>query len=239
MTVVRLSLRDPHRDGTDEYEDVELDSLTPRARALAEAVSMSTLRTRTDILMESTTGERRMWRQWASYPAKSPVSPVDYLETEARKIPSGWHVYGIGVGLPVPSLASAAGDLHLTRDAARARLGLSPAGWDKLRQIGHLPEPDRHVGAQPEWLPETIDAYANRLFDQWPVSRVAEHLGYEGPSATGSARMQMRRWGFLPVGRQPGRGGESLYAADHVQAAHAARKGSGRHGAERVNGKFA
>lgn len=244
-TIVRLSLRDPSPDNSDgnqygdQYEDVDLGLLTPRARALAEAVAQSSLRTRTKVLMDSTAGERMVWSGWASYPADSSVTPIDYLETEARKIPSGWHVYGIGVGQPVPSLAEAAADLHLTRDAARSRLGLSPAGWDTLRRIKHLPEPDRYAGRQPEWLPATIDAYATRPYELWTVSQIATYLGYQGPNAQTSARTQMQRWGFLPEDRLPGRSGESRYAGDQVQAAHEARQGSGRHDAKRVNGKFA
>lgn len=73
----------------------------------------------------------------------------------------------------------------------------------------------------------------------WTISRVAEYLGYSGPSATGSARKQLSRWGVSAVGRAPGRGGEALYRADQIQAAQSARPGKGRHGAPRDGGRFA
>lgn len=62
----------------------------------------------------------------------------------------------------------------------------------------------------------------------WTVSEVAKYLGYSGDSANGSARKQLSRWGLKPEGRQPGRGGESLFAADQVRDAHENRPGRGR-----------
>lgn len=41
------------------------------------------------------------------------------------------------------------------------------------------------------------------------------------------ARRTLARWGVAPVGRAPGRGGESLYDTDAVHAAVAARPGQG------------
>ncbi|MFF8829351.1 hypothetical protein [Streptomyces sp. NPDC015131] len=231
MTTVSLSLRAPDPDGDDDlvYEDVDLDALTPRARALAEAVAQSVLRTRTDVLMESDSGELMSWRGWSTYPHDATRSAVAYLEGEARKIPVGWHVYGRSVDRPVPSRAAAAADRYLTRDAAIRALGLTPHGWDTLRRAKHLPAPDRYVQGQPEWLEDTIDAYRTRERELWPISRIAEYLGYSGTPATAraSARRQMGLWALPCEGRAPGRGGESLYAADQVQAAHAARPGQG------------
>ncbi|KAA6200106.1 hypothetical protein F2B00_22180 [Streptomyces parvus] len=68
---------------------------------------------------------------------------------------------------------------------------------------------------------------------------VAKFLGFTGPSANGSARKQLSRWGIESQGREPGRRGESQYSADEVQAKHAARPGRGRHGAARDGGRFA
>ncbi|MFB6977667.1 hypothetical protein [Streptomyces scopuliridis] len=73
----------------------------------------------------------------------------------------------------------------------------------------------------------------------WPVSRVAEELGYGGPSATGSARKWLSRKGVAAEVRAAGRGGEAHYSAHHVRQARDTSPGSGRHGAKRVNGKFA
>jgi hypothetical protein len=73
----------------------------------------------------------------------------------------------------------------------------------------------------------------------WTVSVVAEYLGFTGGSATGSARRQLSRWGIAAVAREPGRGGQSLYRAAQVRAAHQARPGRGRHGARRSeSGRF-
>lgn len=234
-TIVNLKLRDDAStndpipvDVLAEYEDVDLDQLTPRARALAEAIAQSNLRTPTDILVESDRGERRSWRGWSHYPATSSMAPAAWLESEARKIPADWHVFGVSPDRPVPSLQAGADDQHLTRDAAMKRIGMSPAAWDTLLGTGHLPEPDRYVHGKPQWRPEAIDAYASRDRELWPISRVAEYLGYEGPSATGSARKQLHRWGFAAEGRAPGRGGESLYTADQIQAAHTHRPGQGK-----------
>jgi hypothetical protein len=102
--------------------------------------------------------------------------------------------------------------------------------WDTLRQARHLPEPDRYVaGRLPQWLPDTVDAYLNRPREAWTVSQIAEHLGYGGtaPTAAGSARKQLYRWGLSASRRAPGRGGESLYDADQVVAAAEHRPGSG------------
>lgn len=77
---------------------------------------------------------------------------------------------------------------------------------------------------------------AGRGGELWTISMVAEHLGYSGPSATGSARKQLSRWGIVSQGREPGRRGQSQYLASEVQAAHEARPGKGRHGASREEG---
>lgn len=102
-----------------------------------------------------------------------------------------------------------------------------------------------------EWLPAartatTVDRIpkldllgAGFPVELWTVSMVAKHLGFTGPSANGSARKQLSRWGIGSQGREPGRRGESQYPADMVKAAHAARPGSGRRAAARDGGKFA
>ncbi|MFE3144286.1 hypothetical protein [Streptomyces scopuliridis] len=91
-----------------------------------------------------------------------------------------------------------------------------------------------------EWLPEAAEA--SQISDiptlelsgqggpveLWTVSMVAKYLGFTGDSANGSARKQLSRWGLKSEGREPGRRGESQYAADQVKAAHANRPGRGR-----------
>ena len=215
------------------HEDIDLDQLTPRARTLAEAVAQRSLRIAGTIWLESDQGEYRPWSGWAYYPATSTMSAITYLEREAEKIPPNWRVLGATPHTPVPSLAAAAEDRHLGKDAVLKHMDtrgahMSPAAWDTLRRAGHLPEPDRYVSGRPQWLLETIDAYINRDRELWPISKVAEYLGYSGPSATGGARKQLSRWGVTAEGRAPGKGGESLFAADQVQAAHQHRPGRGR-----------
>ncbi|WP_438289605.1 hypothetical protein [Streptomyces sp. HUAS TT7] len=104
---------------------------------------------------------------------------------------------------------------------------MSLTGWDTLKDTGALPTPDRYVDGRPQWHPDTLARYAGRRRELRPVSRVAEYLGYTGSSATGTTRKQLSRWGLLPEGRGPGRGGESLYAADQITAAHTHRPGRG------------
>jgi hypothetical protein len=58
----------------------------------------------------------------------------------------------------------------------------------------------------------------------WTIAEVAENIG---ASSTGSARKTLSRWGVQSAGRQPGRGGESLYRAAEVRAAKASRPGRG------------
>ncbi|MFI9463742.1 hypothetical protein [Streptomyces xiamenensis] len=246
MTTVTIHLREGGAPDT-----VNLDDLTPRARALAEALAQGSL----DIWVESEAPlrdrvpdweqwytperaeqpERRPWRGWARYPADSTVTPVEHLEYEATKIPPDWRVIGSSPFQPVPSFAAAAADAHLDRRDVPRYLSsrgapMDPAGWDTLRGTGHLPEPDRYVAGRPQWRPASLDAYAARPVELWRVSRVAEYLGYGGTAAiaAGSARRQLSRWGLLPVDREPGRGGQGRYAADQVQAAHAGRPRPGR-----------
>lgn len=60
--------------------------------------------------------------------------------------------------------------------------------------------------------------------ETWTITEAAAYLR---AASTGSARRTLSRWGVTAVGRQPGRGGESLYDADQVRAAKAARPGRG------------
>lgn len=116
---------------------------------------------------------------------------------------------------------------------AELRSLLSPSGpvgkgskeaWDSLyRWLDSAAVVDRCDGVSPI----EVDGWG-RPVELWTLTRVAEYLGYQGASAAGSARKQLHRWGITAEGRAPGRGGESLFAADQVQAAHASRPGRGR-----------
>ena len=255
--VIRVKLR---RDGRDEdgqlvravAEDLDLDNLTPRARALAEALWDAVQHpavggTSLDVVFESerTNAEQadRHPRVPDAYrPAEDPNSRatrtiswgpllsatsgstlMEWLEVQARDIPEGWYPIGAPRRPRVQSWEAGAADYYLTRDQAMERSGLGATGWDTLIRTPLL-TPDRYVCGRPQWLPESIDAFTARERDLWPLSRVAEYLGL----TAGSARVQMRRWGFAAESRDPGRGGENRYAADLVQAAHEYRPGRGR-----------
>lgn len=228
--------------GRRDADQVDLDELTPRARALAEAFGDSFDHQALDVLLECRDAhgeiQHARTRAWSRFPADSAMSATEWLEREATSLPVGsYAVAAAPMGGPrgprVPSADAAAADLYLTRtqvlDHMRRRgADLGTQGWDTLRGTGHLPEPDRYVCRQPQWRPASVDAYIDRPYGRWTISRVATYLGYDGPSATGTARRQLSRWGLPSVGRGPGRGGEGLYAADQVIAAHTHRPGRGR-----------
>ncbi|MER5902982.1 hypothetical protein ABT150_23235 [Streptomyces mirabilis] len=256
-------------------EPVDLDTLTPKARALAEAIAMSAGQQPIGVLCDTgrTKGdnpnhrylhgsgpdadrigaepELRLVTNWGLIPVDSPTSVTYWLEENARSIPvDSWPVAGAHSRVQamterVPSADAAREDRCVTRRQAiryltDAGVSVSPDGWSRLWKAGNLPEP-RHLaagGGLPLWHVDDLDAYAGREFERWTIGEVADRLGYDGPSAAGTARKQLSRWGLLAVGRAPGRGGESLFAADQVQAAHAARPGKGRRGAAREGGRF-
>ncbi|MFF9559322.1 hypothetical protein ACF1DY_26325 [Streptomyces albus] len=244
-------------------EQVELDDLTPKARAFAEAIAdcpgaaplrilWASGRKRKDgqnFRLRYGTGpdadakgeepEVAVCGNWSPLPADSLMTAVEWLEREVRTMPvDAYPLAAAPLGGPrgqtVPTAAAAAQDRYLVRENVLDYLRnkghpLDVTAWDTLTGTGHLPEPDRYVCRQPQWKPETIDAFLAReeQSDLWPISQVAKYLGYSGSSATGSARKQLHRWGITPAGRAPGRGGENLYPADQVKAAHASRPGRG------------
>ncbi len=55
------------------------------------------------------------------------------------------------------------------------------------------------------------------------TAEVADLLGITEKSAD----KELRRWGIVPVGREPGRGGRNLYPAAEVRKAAANRPGRG------------
>jgi len=264
MPVVTLNLRSRHRRSLPFPEQVELNDLTPKARAFAEAIADCPGAVPLRILWAS--GKKRKdgrnfrlrygtgpdadakgeepevqgCANWSPLPADSPMTAVEWLEREVRTMPlDAYPLAAAPIGSPrgetVPSSQAAAHDRYVTRELVLDYLRnsghpMAVTAWDTLRGTGHLPEPDRYVCGRPQWRPETLDAYVSQAkqAELWPISRVAEYLGYSGTSATGSARKQLHRWGISPASRAPGRGGENLYPADQVQAAHASRPGQGR-----------
>lgn len=158
MAIVTLQLRTDAKHVTGDgdvsitnarADSVDLDALTPRARALAEAVAqmpggdrgageiLCTHRTRTrgesvsnpDVwLTEEQQAEpaRMTWAVWDKYPADSDVPADAYLEKQARKIPSDWAIVSAWGPLlrpdPVPSAEAGAADDRLTAQGVVDRL---------------------------------------------------------------------------------------------------------------------
>lgn len=163
-------------------DDVDLDALTPRARALAEAVAQlpGSRKGAGEILCEHRTLTRRdttpnpemwlspdqmteparqTWSAWDRYPQDSPMPATEYLERQARKIPPEWRIvsaWAIGETFaPVPSSARGAADDLLT-----------PRGVVEYLARHH----DRHIGAG------TWRSYASR--GQAPAA--VDRVGREG-----------------------------------------------------------
>ncbi|MEV4970545.1 hypothetical protein [Streptomyces scopuliridis] len=131
--------------------------------------------------------------------------------------------------LPTSIGRAARYDEFSARDAERV---LAAEGWN-LASEG----PAALGGWTEHSTARAYTAHVDR--ELWPVSRVAEELGYKGPSAAGSARKWLSRNGVTAEARAAGRGGEAHYSAHHVRQARETSPGSGRHGAKRVNGRFA
>lgn len=156
-TIVKLLLRqdcadadaEPDMDGrypwiTARPDEVDLDQLTPRARALAECVAQmpgSNSRAGEILCRHPSLTRHEMisspevwlrpeqmdqpaqmgWARWDAYRADSDVTAAEYLERQARKIPHDWAIISARWWLgpqqqPVPSSAASANDRYLTRD---------------------------------------------------------------------------------------------------------------------------
>lgn len=179
MATLKLALR-----GDDVYEDVDLDALTPRARALAEAVAQrhgcrcvvwlqsdATIRqvipdAERYYKADEVDGPYRMgWSGWSHYPADSAMSQHDYLEQQARRIPPQYSIVGAFPSQPVPSFEEASQDRGMTRDQVleyiRQATGrqIAPSTWSSYTARKQAPGPSRYVGRTPLWDPPAIDAW--------------------------------------------------------------------------------
>lgn len=131
-------------------ETVDLDKLTPRARALAEAVAQlpgsrksageilcqHVSKTRGDITPnadvwltpeQQAEPARQHWSAWDKYPADSEMPAAEYLERQARKIPPDWAIVsGRSIATPVPgavpSVQARVEDTRLTVSGVVERL---------------------------------------------------------------------------------------------------------------------
>lgn len=204
MTTVKITLRHaaPRVDESGELmygpggrvrhkaafaEAIDLDRLSPRARALAEAahdaqhpdqmgdqsvVWMEADQPRRETMADwelwltpeqADQPDRRPWNGWAKYPSTSELDPHDYLEREAAKIPAGWHVLGARPGQRAPS----SGDTGMTRDQVLRYLrdkgrDIKPGTWTGYVTRNQAPQPVRHIGRTPLWDPKDIQEYATR-----------------------------------------------------------------------------
>ncbi|MCX4605446.1 hypothetical protein OG402_33815 [Streptomyces anulatus] len=148
--------------------------------------------------------------------------------------------YAIRIARPLTRLVAdgddgaALGELKGLLSSAGPLGGGSSAAWHRVNEW----LPAARAAARVQDIPELELLGYGRPVELWTVSMVAKFLGFTGPSANGSARKQLSRWGIESQGREPGRRGESQYSADEVRAKHAARPGRGRHGATRDGGRF-
>jgi hypothetical protein len=198
VSTISLKLRHDAYDENDQLvlgyrEDIDLDQLTPRARTVAEAIAQCSGHQPLDIWVErdkplretephwemwytperAAQPERRPWNGWSRFPATSPMTAVEWLEREARKIPRDWHILGAHPRTPVPSLEAGAADQYLTRGQVLAYMrgcgrGISVSTWSAYTARGQAPQADRYVGRTPQWLPSTIDAFLDGTWSSVP-----------------------------------------------------------------------
>lgn len=57
---------------------------------------------------------------------------------------------------------------HLTVPQIAERIGRSVATIRSARRRGTLPEPDGFTGRTPWWRPETVEAWRERVEQEWP-----------------------------------------------------------------------
>lgn len=180
-TIMKLALR----GGISE--DVDLDALTPRARALAEAVhqrlgSQVVIWVQSDKTVRQSFPEserwhspeeldqpyRMGWSSWSDYPADSVMSQADYLEQQARRIPPQYSIIGAFPDQPVPSFEAGAADQSMTREQVlkyihrKTGRTIAPSTWASYTARKQAPKPDRYVSRTPLWDPATIDAWLAR-----------------------------------------------------------------------------
>ncbi|HWB38315.1 MAG TPA: hypothetical protein VHA75_20045 [Rugosimonospora sp.] len=175
---------------------VDLDALSPKARALAEAIADRPGREAGDIWMESdaplselvrdwqywytpeegAAPERRPWRGWSTLPLRPGETPEERLEVEAAKIPPGWHVYGAGARRPVPSLEAAKAVREATADQVVAYLAglgrrIGRQTWTSYVGKDEAPRPARKVGRTSLWDLDEVDKWLARPTARWSPTK--------------------------------------------------------------------
>lgn len=166
-------------------DTVDLEQLSPRARALAEAVDASLSATASTIWIESdqprgeqwrseeqraaygdpdrdTEPRRQQWSAWDRFYADAPESGEWYLERQAAKIPAGWHIVGaVDPGRPPEQVPTT--DRELTAEQVVATIALHRPGtrmtartFRSYASRGQAPQPVRHAGRAPLWDSDVI-----------------------------------------------------------------------------------
>jgi hypothetical protein len=184
MPTVTIELRRNRR------EDVDTGTLTPKARALVDALPTlggAKVFASIGILLRSTRPLRDMpagrvpgidtwytpaeldatdlmtWSSWSVYPPDSTMPASVYVESQAARLPIDyWPVPDKDA--PIPGYAVGADEL-LTRvrvlDVLR-HLGhpVAVGTWDSYVSRGKAPRPDEYVERTPRWRMSTITAWA-------------------------------------------------------------------------------
>lgn len=183
-------------------DEIDLDRLSPRARAMAEAIAVGEGQFGGEIWLESDRPirdlipqwrtwysperadhpERRPWSAWDRYKADDPTDPHDWLERQAAKIPAGWHVYGASPHHPVMHSGQemTVEQVLVYLEAATHRT-IKPGTWRAYVTRGDAPAPVRRVGNTPLWSGQDIAAYAEK-------SRSRENAGPGRPEPDAPAR---------------------------------------------------
>ncbi len=195
-TIVHLALRgtDLHstpqdRERAEQPLPVDLDRLTPRARALAETLAATPVKAPVAVMLESARTVREMdpdadplwhtpeqldaphrvtWSAWSHYPVESGMDPHEYLERQARKLPLGYFPIGRDSFTSVPSADAARDDtdliakgqvIALLRELGRPVTAASVDNYRSSPPAG-WPQPVRYVGRTPMWSSTQIQRYA-------------------------------------------------------------------------------
>lgn len=154
MPTVSLCLRQS-RTGESAHDNIDLDQLSPRARALAEAIASRPERRRGAIPVV-VDGERLSWSNWSYYPVDSPMDPHAYLEQQAGRFPLDWTIAG---SREHPESSPAAQEREWIAKQCADAWGVKPATWRSYVNRGQAPAPTRRVGSTPVWDPAEVLAW--------------------------------------------------------------------------------
>ncbi|MBE1608994.1 hypothetical protein [Actinopolymorpha pittospori] len=170
------------RFDSDHRDTIELDELTPLARALAECLEQRPLRNLATIWLQTIhpTGDlipadeihfwpgenldephRIPWSDWTEYPTDSTQTAVAYLEELARRLPIGYHPVGADFLDSMPKTQAASEEKLLTRDQTVELLAhhgrqITTATWSGYVARNEAPQPVEYVGRTPMWSRDEI-----------------------------------------------------------------------------------